>query len=242
MTSTQAAYGASATGMCRPASGATSVGMPSAYSDAIASPFQCPASASSDGRRVAAGGGRLLPATGAALEPLDDGAAGAALFGALLEEATGDRVAYPAAFARASPPSHELKVVEPSCSFNFPGSAGRVIALHESPTGRSKAGRRIVNGVGRPPLGGSAPASCECPEDGRAVTSVSLSVGVGLICALLSALGTNLAFLFKYKGAVAAPDVDMRHPLRSASTSFARSGGASAGALRRRRSRCTWPR
>jgi multidrug transporter EmrE-like cation transporter len=48
------------------------------------------------------------------------------------------------------------------------------------------------------------------------VTSVSLSVGVGLICALLSALGTNLAFLLKYKGAVAAPDVDMRHPLRSA--------------------------
>ena len=49
-----------------------------------------------------------------------------------------------------------------------------------------------------------------------AVTSVSLSVGVGLICALLSALGTNLAFLFKHRGAVAAPDVDMRHPLRSA--------------------------
>ncbi len=48
------------------------------------------------------------------------------------------------------------------------------------------------------------------------MTSVSLSVGVGLICALLSALGTNLAFLLKYRGAVAAPDVDMRHPLRSA--------------------------
>jgi multidrug transporter EmrE-like cation transporter len=48
------------------------------------------------------------------------------------------------------------------------------------------------------------------------VTSVSLAVGLGLICALLSALGTNLAFLFKYKGAVAAPDVDMRQPLRSA--------------------------
>jgi drug/metabolite transporter (DMT)-like permease len=47
------------------------------------------------------------------------------------------------------------------------------------------------------------------------VTSVALSVGAGLICALLSALGTNLAFLFKYKGAVAAPDVNMRHPLRS---------------------------
>jgi drug/metabolite transporter (DMT)-like permease len=48
------------------------------------------------------------------------------------------------------------------------------------------------------------------------VSNVSLAVGVGLICALLSALGTNLAFLFKHRGAVAAPDVDMRHPLRSA--------------------------
>jgi drug/metabolite transporter (DMT)-like permease len=48
------------------------------------------------------------------------------------------------------------------------------------------------------------------------VSDVSLAVGVGLICALLSALGTNLAFLFKHRGAVAAPDVDMRHPVRSA--------------------------
>lgn len=48
------------------------------------------------------------------------------------------------------------------------------------------------------------------------MTDVSLAVGVGLICALLSALGTNLAFLFKHRGAIAAPDVDMRHPLRSA--------------------------
>ena len=48
------------------------------------------------------------------------------------------------------------------------------------------------------------------------MSSVSLAVGVGLICALLSALGTNLAFLFKHRGALEAPDVDMRHPLRSA--------------------------
>jgi multidrug transporter EmrE-like cation transporter len=48
------------------------------------------------------------------------------------------------------------------------------------------------------------------------VSDVSLEVGLGLVCALLSALGTNLAFLFKHRGAVAAPDVDMRHPLRSA--------------------------
>jgi len=52
------------------------------------------------------------------------------------------------------------------------------------------------------------------------VTGVSLAVGVGLFCALLSALGTNLAFLLKYKGAVAAPDVDMHHPLRSAADLF----------------------
>ena len=52
------------------------------------------------------------------------------------------------------------------------------------------------------------------------MTSISLPVGVGLICALLSALGTNLAFLFKHRGAVAAPDVDMRHPLRSAADLF----------------------
>jgi multidrug transporter EmrE-like cation transporter len=58
-------------------------------------------------------------------------------------------------------------------------------------------------------------ALVERSEGGPTVTDVSLAVGVGLICALLSALGTNLAFLLKYKGAVAAPDVDMRHPLRS---------------------------
>jgi drug/metabolite transporter (DMT)-like permease len=56
----------------------------------------------------------------------------------------------------------------------------------------------------------------ERSEDGPAVSHVSLAVGVGLLCALLSALGTNLAFLFKHRGALVAPDVDMRHPLRSA--------------------------
>ena len=52
------------------------------------------------------------------------------------------------------------------------------------------------------------------------MTGISPAVGVGLLCSLLSALGTNLAFLLKYKGAVAAPDVDMRHPLRSAADLF----------------------
>jgi drug/metabolite transporter (DMT)-like permease len=38
----------------------------------------------------------------------------------------------------------------------------------------------------------------------------------GLILALASAVATNLAFLFKHRGAVLAPPVRVRHPLRSA--------------------------
>src|SRR5215216_1097110 len=52
------------------------------------------------------------------------------------------------------------------------------------------------------------------------MSDVSVAVALGLVCALLSALGTNLAFLFKHRGALAAPDVDMRHPLRSATGLF----------------------
>jgi multidrug transporter EmrE-like cation transporter len=52
------------------------------------------------------------------------------------------------------------------------------------------------------------------------VTDFSASAVVGLACAVLSAFGTNLAFLYKHRGAVAAPDVDMRHPLRSAADLF----------------------
>jgi len=52
--------------------------------------------------------------------------------------------------------------------------------------------------------------------NGVQVTGLSTSAVLGLACAVLSALGTNLAFLYKHRGAVAAPDVDMREPLRSA--------------------------
>ena len=52
------------------------------------------------------------------------------------------------------------------------------------------------------------------------MSDLSLAVGLGLVCALLSALATNLAFLFKHRGAVAAPAVEMRHPLRSARDLF----------------------
>lgn len=43
---------------------------------------------------------------------------------------------------------------------------------------------------------------------------------LGLILAVASAVATNLAFLFKHRGAVAAPPIRMRHPLRSAAGLF----------------------
>lgn len=39
---------------------------------------------------------------------------------------------------------------------------------------------------------------------------------LGLLLALASAVATNLAFLFKHRGAVLAPPIEVRHPLRSA--------------------------
>jgi multidrug transporter EmrE-like cation transporter len=49
---------------------------------------------------------------------------------------------------------------------------------------------------------------------------VSLGVGLGLVCAVASAFGGNLSFLFKHRGAVASPDVDISHPLRSVADLF----------------------
>ena len=43
-----------------------------------------------------------------------------------------------------------------------------------------------------------------------------LTLAVGLSLAALSALATNIGFLLRHRGAVAAPDVDVRGPLRSA--------------------------
>jgi drug/metabolite transporter (DMT)-like permease len=43
---------------------------------------------------------------------------------------------------------------------------------------------------------------------------------LGLVLALASALATNLAFLFKHRGAVLAPPIVVRHPLRSAAGLF----------------------
>ncbi len=48
------------------------------------------------------------------------------------------------------------------------------------------------------------------------MSDLTVAFTVGLACAVVSAFGTNLSFLYKHRGAVAAPDVDIRRPLRSA--------------------------
>src|SRR3954453_12658045 len=47
-----------------------------------------------------------------------------------------------------------------------------------------------------------------------------MTLQIGILLALLCAVATNLGFLFKHRGACAAPDVNMRHPLRSAAGLF----------------------
>jgi hypothetical protein len=44
---------------------------------------------------------------------------------------------------------------------------------------------------------------------------------LGIVLALFCALTTNVGFLFKHRGACAAPPVDVRHPLRTARSLFA---------------------
>ena len=50
--------------------------------------------------------------------------------------------------------------------------------------------------------------------------SHTLTPILGILLALACALTTNVGFLFKHRGACAAPDVDMRHPLRSGRALF----------------------
>jgi hypothetical protein len=48
-----------------------------------------------------------------------------------------------------------------------------------------------------------------------------MTTNLGILLALLCAAATNLGFLYKHRGACAAPKVDIRHPLRSARALFA---------------------
>jgi drug/metabolite transporter (DMT)-like permease len=47
-----------------------------------------------------------------------------------------------------------------------------------------------------------------------------MTLEIGILLALACAFATNLGFLYKYRGACAAPSVDVRHPLRSAKELF----------------------
>src|ERR687896_1900903 len=47
-----------------------------------------------------------------------------------------------------------------------------------------------------------------------------MSVHIGIALALLCAFTTNLAFLYKHRGARRAPDVQWSHPLRSGAALF----------------------
>jgi drug/metabolite transporter (DMT)-like permease len=62
-----------------------------------------------------------------------------------------------------------------------------------------------------------------------------MTIQIGILLALLCAFFTNLGFLFKHRGACAAPDVEWKHPIRSAkglfkSKWFAIGMGVAAGA------------
>jgi len=47
-----------------------------------------------------------------------------------------------------------------------------------------------------------------------------MTLQIGILLALFCALATNVGFLFKHRGACAAPDVDVRHPVASAAGLF----------------------
>ncbi|MFN8175695.1 MAG: hypothetical protein U0T02_11570 [Solirubrobacteraceae bacterium] len=55
-----------------------------------------------------------------------------------------------------------------------------------------------------------------------------MNPATGILLALACAFATNLAFLYKHRGACLAPDVELRHPLRSAAGLF-RSGWFALG-------------
>src|SRR5205814_3067284 len=47
-----------------------------------------------------------------------------------------------------------------------------------------------------------------------------MTVQLGILCALACALATNLGFLYKHRGASAAPTVDWKRPFRSAANLY----------------------
>jgi drug/metabolite transporter (DMT)-like permease len=54
----------------------------------------------------------------------------------------------------------------------------------------------------------------------RQRTFTDLTLNLGILLALVCAIATQLAFLYKHRGANEAPSVDVRHPLRSGKALF----------------------
>ena len=48
-----------------------------------------------------------------------------------------------------------------------------------------------------------------------------MTLNIGILLALACAVATQLGFLYKHRGANAAPDVDVRHPLKTVKSLFA---------------------
>ena len=65
---------------------------------------------------------------------------------------------------------------------------------------------------------------------------------LGLVLAGLSALVTQVGFLLRHRGAVAAPDVDMRRPLRSVAGLFRSRWWTIGYPSRSSRTPATWAR
>lgn len=67
---------------------------------------------------------------------------------------------------------------------------------------------------------GTAPyAGLHVPLRGTSISSLTLS-NLGILLALACAVATQLGFLYKHRGANAAPKVDVRHPLRAGRALF----------------------
>src|SRR5688500_8759999 len=49
----------------------------------------------------------------------------------------------------------------------------------------------------------------------------NVTLNIGIVLALACAMATQLGFLYKHRGANAAPKVDIRHPLRTVKSLFA---------------------
>src|ERR1700749_5001691 len=47
-----------------------------------------------------------------------------------------------------------------------------------------------------------------------------MTQSLGILLALACAMATNIGFLYKHRGACAAPPVDIRHPIRTARSLF----------------------